>query len=31
MKPPLSFSDDDAGRVVEALDRVLSEDFVRTA
>ena len=31
MKPPLSFSDDDAARVVEALDRVLSEDFVRTA
>ena len=31
MKPPLSFSDDDAARVLEALDRVLSEDFVRTA
>ena len=29
MKPPLSFSDADADRALAALDRVLSEDFVR--
>ena len=29
MKPPLSFGEDDADRVLAAYDRVLSEDFVR--
>ena len=31
MKPPLSFSREDAARVLDALDRVLAEDFVRGA
>jgi 4-aminobutyrate aminotransferase-like enzyme len=29
MKPPLTFSEADADRAVAALDRVLSDDFVR--
>jgi len=29
MKPPLSFSDEDADRVLAAYDRVLGEDFLR--
>ena len=29
IKPPLPFSEDDADRLVQALDRVLGEDPVR--
>jgi len=29
MKPPLSFSERDADRVLAAYDRVLGEDFLR--
>jgi 4-aminobutyrate aminotransferase-like enzyme len=29
MKPPLSFGEEDAARVLAAFDRVLAEDFVR--
>jgi 4-aminobutyrate aminotransferase-like enzyme len=31
MKPPLVFGEDDAARVLEAFDRVLAEDFVRSS
>ena len=31
MKPPLCFGEEDAARVLAAFDRVLSEDFVRSA
>jgi 4-aminobutyrate aminotransferase-like enzyme len=29
IKPPLTFSEQDADRVVDVCDRVLAEDFVR--